>query len=189
MSERTCRRCGAPLASDARFCSNCGMPVETAAAEERKLVSVLFADVAGSTELAARLDAERFREVMGAVYRMASDEVASLRGRTEKFIGDAIMAVFGLPHAHEDDALRAVRAGLRIRDRVEHLGEELALGSPLRVRVGVNTGPVVASTATSGEFLVSGPAVNAAARLEQAATPGEVLVGDMTWQLTRDSAE
>ena len=151
-------------------------------------MSVLFADVAGSTELAARLDPERFREVMTAVYRAASDEIASLRGRTEKFAGDAVMAVFGLPHAHEDDALRAVRAGLQIRDRVERVGEELRLPAPLRVRVGVNTGPVVAGTAPAGEFLVSGTAVNMAARLQQAAEPGEVLVGDTTWQLTRHAA-
>jgi predicted ATPase len=100
-----------------------------------------------------------------------------------------VMAVFGLPDAHDDDALRAVRAGLTVRDRVERLGEDLALESPLRVRVGINTGRVVASTAPAGDFMVSGAAVNLAARLQQAAEPGEVLIGDTTWLLTRDAAE
>jgi class 3 adenylate cyclase/tetratricopeptide (TPR) repeat protein len=167
------------------------MPIlrEDEASEERKVVTVIFADLAGSTELAARLDPERFREVMAEFYRMASDEVVSLRGRTEKYIGDAVMAVFGLPHAHDDDALRGVRAGLSIRDRVGRLGDRLGLGPSLGVRVGVNTGPVAASTAPAGDFLVSGVAVNMAARLQQAAQPGEVLVGDLTWQLTRHAAE
>jgi class 3 adenylate cyclase/tetratricopeptide (TPR) repeat protein len=157
--------------------------------EERRMVTVLFADIAGSTQLASRLDPERFREVLGAFYRLASDELSSLRGRAEKFVGDAVMAVFGLPYAHDDDALRAVRAGLSVRDRVERLGQELGLGSPLRVRVGINTGRVVASTAPADDFMVSGAAVNLAARLQQAADPGEVLVGTTTWLLTRDAAE
>ena len=157
--------------------------------EERKVVTVLFADVAGSTELAASLDPERYREVMAEFYRLASDEVASLRGRTEKFVGDAVMAVFGLPTAHEDDALRAVRAGLSIRDRAERLGERPGVKPVLRIRVGVNTGSVAAGSVEGGQFLVSGAAVNMAARLQQAAEPGEVLVGDLTWQLTRHAAE
>jgi class 3 adenylate cyclase/tetratricopeptide (TPR) repeat protein len=162
---------------------------EEEAGQERRMVTVLFADIAGSTRLAARLDPERFREVLGAFYRLASDELASLRGRAEKFVGDAVMAVFGLPYAHDDDALRAVRAGLTVRDRVERLGEELGLEGSLRVRVGINTGRVVASTAPAGDFMVSGAAVNLAARLQQAADPGEVVVGDTTWLLTRDAAE
>jgi class 3 adenylate cyclase/tetratricopeptide (TPR) repeat protein len=162
---------------------------EEEAGEERRMVTVLFADIAGSTQLAARLDPERFREVLGAFYRLASDELSSLRGRAEKFVGDAVMAVFGLPFAHDDDALRAVRAGLSVRDRVERLGEELRLDTPLRVRVGINTGRVMASTAPAGDFMVSGAAVNLAARLQQAADPGEVVVGTTTWLLTRDAAE
>ena len=106
-------------------------------------MTVLFADVTASTELAASLDAERFREVMAAFYAMVQTELESLRGTAEKFSGDAVMAVFGLPHAHEDDALRAVRAGLIIRDRMERLGRELGLPMPLQVHVGVNSGPVM----------------------------------------------
>src|SRR6058998_2978711 len=130
----TCEQCGTAIPEGARFCPNCGAPVAEAAAEERKLVTVLFADLAGSTELATRLDPERYREVMRAFYDMVSRELASLRGRAEKFVGDAVMAVFGLPHAHEDDALRAVRAGLIIRDRTVRLGEVLGLPVPLGVR-------------------------------------------------------
>jgi class 3 adenylate cyclase/tetratricopeptide (TPR) repeat protein len=157
--------------------------------EERKVVTVLFADLTRSTQLAESLDPERFREVLSEFFRSASDEVQALRGRTEKFVGDAVMAVFGLPFAHEDDALRAVRAGLSIRDRTAHLGERLGLPQPLAVRVGINTGPVVTGASPAGEFLVSGSAVNLAARLQQVAEPEEVLVGDTTWQLTRNSAE
>lgn len=164
------------------------MAQEEEAGEERKVVTILFADIAGSTRLASRLDPERFREVMGAFYQLASDELSSLRGRAEKFVGDAVMAVFGLPHAHDDDALRAVRAGLSIRDRVERLGERLGLTDPLTVRVGINTGAVMASMAPADDFLVSGAAVNLAARLQQAADPGEVLVGETTWLLTRHAA-
>jgi class 3 adenylate cyclase/tetratricopeptide (TPR) repeat protein len=185
MDIMTCDTCGAPLPEDARFCPRCGSPVAMAVTQERKVVTVLFADLAASTELAARLDPERFREVMAAFFHMVSEELASLRGRAEKFIGDAVMAVFGLPHAHDDDALRAVRAGLVIRDGTGRLGEELGLPVPLQVRVGVNSGPVATGSGPADQLLVSGAAVNLASRVQEAAEPGEVLVGDTTWQLTR----
>src|SRR5207249_4077352 len=115
---RACAVCGLPIPDGARYCPNCGAAagplVET---EERKMVTVLFADLVDSTGLAQHLDAERSREVLGRFFDAASDELIALRGRPEKFIGDAVMAVFGLPHVHEDDALRAVRAGLAIRER------------------------------------------------------------------------
>src|SRR6266542_1184491 len=114
----TCAVCGQPLPDGARFCPNCGAPVATSlGTEERKLVTVLFADLVDSTGLAQRLDPERTREVLGYFFEAASEELLALRGRAEKFIGDAVMAVFGLPTVHEDDALRAVRAGLAIRAR------------------------------------------------------------------------
>jgi class 3 adenylate cyclase len=174
--------------------------LEPAAAEallevaERKVVTVLFADLARSTELATMLDPERFRELMSAFYAMVSRELASLRGRAEKFAGDAVMAVFGLPHAHEDDALRAVRAGLIIRDRTAKLGERLGLHRPLGVRVGINSGPVAAGligeqSVPTDRPLISGAAVNLAARLQQAASPGEILIGDTTHQLTQYAVE
>ena len=157
--------------------------------EERKVVTVLFADLAASTELAARLDPERFREVIGAFYQMVSGELESLRGRVEKFVGDAVMAVFGLPTSHEDDAIRAIRAGFIIRDRTGKLGEALGLPTALRVRVGINSGPVATGSGPAGQFFVAGAPVNMAARLEKAADPDEILVGETTWQLARSSVE
>ena len=187
MTPSTCETCGFPLPPDARFCPRCGSPVGVPTTQERKLVTVLFADLAASTELASQLDPERFREVIGHFYSMVSTELESLRGRVEKFVGDAVMAVFGLPLAHEDDALRAVRAALIIRDRTVRLGEELGLPLPLRVRVGLNSGPVATGSGPAGQFLVTGASVNLAARLQEAANPGEVLVGETTRQLTRHS--
>jgi class 3 adenylate cyclase/tetratricopeptide (TPR) repeat protein len=184
-----CERCGSPLPEGARFCPHCGAPVAVVTTEERKVVTVMFADLVGSTGLAARLDPERFREVMSEFFRMVSFELESLRGRAEKFIGDAVMAVFGLPQTHDDDALRAVRAGLIIRDRVARLGPALGLAVPLRVHVGINTGPVATGRGPTDQLLVSGAAVNMAARLQQLAAPEEILVGATTWQLTREAVE
>ncbi|MFN2545156.1 MAG: AAA family ATPase [Actinomycetota bacterium] len=183
----TCLTCGEQLPEDARFCPNCGAPVGEPATEERKLVTVLFADLAASTDLAIHLDAERFREVMQAFYQMVSRELSSLRGRAEKFVGDAVMAVFGLPHAHEDDALRAVRAGLMIRDRTERLSETLGLPVALGVRVGIASGGVAIGPSGPGEPFVVGATVNLAARLQQAAATGEVLVSETTRQLSATS--
>src|SRR5205807_10596193 len=122
-------------------------------------------------------------------YQMVSGELSSLRGRAEKFVGDAVMAVFGLPHAHDDDALRAVRAGLMIRDRTARLAETLALPVELQVRVGVSSGAVAIGPGGADRPLVVGATVNLAARLQQAAAPGEVLAAQTTVQLTRDFVE
>jgi class 3 adenylate cyclase/tetratricopeptide (TPR) repeat protein len=158
-------------------------------AEERKVVTVLFVDLSGSTELSARLDPERFREVMSAFYREVVDELESLRGRAENFAGDAVLGVFGVPTAHDDDALRAVRAALDIRERVAALGERLQLPVPLRVRIGINTGAVAVVSDPAVRSVVLGAAVNLAARLQQAAEPGEILVGETTRHLTRQTVE
>ncbi len=180
-----CSRCGAELPEEARFCPRCGAPTEVPLSAERKVVSVLFADLTDSTKIAASIDPERFRELQGAFYREASERIGSLRGRTEKFVGDSVMAIFGVPYSHDDDALRAVRAGIEIRDRMARLGEELGLPAPLRVRIGINSGPVVVGSGPADQFLASGAAVNLAARLQQAAEPGEILAGETTRQLTR----
>ena len=117
-----CTVCGSPLPDGARFCPNCGALVNRRPRpSERKMVTVLFADLVDSTGLSQRLDPERAREVLGRFYDVAVEELVALRGQPEKFIGDAVMAVFGLPQVHEDDALRAVRAGLAIRARVARL--------------------------------------------------------------------
>ena len=125
----------------ARYCPNCGAAAGSLLqTEERKMVTVLFADLVDSTGLAQRFDAERSREFLGRFFDAAADELTALRGRPEKFIGDAVMAVFGLPHVHEDDALRAVRAGLAIRERVRRLGGDRGLDVPLEVRIGLESG-------------------------------------------------
>ena len=188
----TCGRCGNALPPDASFCPSCGAPVAAApAGEERKLVTVVFADVTGSTSLGERLDPERFREVMQAYASAMREEIEAEGGTVEKFIGDAVMAAFGVPVAHEDDAARALRAALRMLRRLEDLNVELRSTHDvaLQIRVGVNTGEVLAVTAPEpGEAMVTGDAVNAAARLQSAADPGSVLVSERTTRSARGFA-
>src|SRR6202165_2290518 len=181
----TCTVCGRPLPEGARFCPNCGAVVGTRlGTEERKMVTVLFADLVDSTGLAQRLDPERARDVLGRFFSAANEELLALRGRPEKFIGDAVMAVFGLPQVHEDDALRAVRAGLAIRGRTRQLGEAAGLAQPLEVRIGIETGEAAMGRNPSGQMLVTGPVVNAAARLQSAAGAGGILAGRSATGLT-----
>jgi class 3 adenylate cyclase len=146
--------------------------------EERRLVTVLFADVTGSTALGEHLDPEALRVLLARFYGIAKDVVASHGGTLEKFIGDAVMAVFGLPAAHGDDAERALAAALELRDRVQ---ADSQLGPRLPIRVGVNTGEVVAARdTTAGDFLITGDAVNIAARLQQSADPWTVWCSERT---------
>ena len=147
-------------------------------AEERRLVTILFSDVAGSTALGEELDPEDLRALLGRYYAIAKDAVAEHGGTLEKFIGDAVMAVFGLPVAHGDDAVRAIAAAEQLRDRVR---ADPTLGERLPIRIGLNTGEVVATRdASSGDFLVTGDAVNTAARLQQLADPWAIVCGDRT---------
>ncbi|MBX5456674.1 MAG: AAA family ATPase [Thermogemmatispora sp.] len=153
--------------------------------EERKLVTVLFADVSGSTALGDELDPEDLRSLLGRYYEHARQVIAAHDGTLEKFVGDAVMAVFGLPRAHGDDAERALAAALALRQAVE---DDPLLPPTFRLRLGVNSGEVVATGDTSrGDFLVTGDAVNVAARLQQGAVPGEILVSERTMQATRSS--
>src|SRR5256884_5606580 len=161
-----CAACGHVSAEEFKFCPECGVPAAAAAREERKTVTVLFCDIVGSTELGERLDPESVRNVLGRFFEMAQAIVESHGGTVEKFIGDAVMAVFGVPVLHEDDALRAVRAAVEMRDALPDLG--------VQGRIGVMTGEVVTGT---DERLATGDAVNDAARVQQAAQPGEVLIG------------
>ena len=179
-----CSNCGQENPEGFRFCGSCGaeLTAESAAREVRKTVTVLFCDVTGSTSLGEQLDPETLRRTMSRYFEEIRRVVERHGGTVEKFIGDAAMAVFGIPRAHEDDALRAMRAAGEIRDRMTALGAEL--GIALSFRTGVNTGEVVAG---EGETLVTGDAVNVAARLEQAASPGEVLLGRSTLALVRDA--
>jgi class 3 adenylate cyclase/tetratricopeptide (TPR) repeat protein len=159
--------------------------------EVRKTVTVVFSDVSGSTALGERLDPEPLRRVMGRYFDAMSAVVERHGGTVEKFIGDAIMAVFGIPQLHEDDALRAVRAAAEMRERLAELNEELERDFGVRIenRTGVNTGEVVAGDPSAGQRLVTGDAVNTAARLEQAADPGHVLLGEPTYRLVSTAVE
>ena len=183
---QTCPSCGAEQASDARFCSNCGTPLQPLGEEqqERRVVTVLFSDLAGSTALGERLDPEDVRRVQAELFELLNAEVVRFGGTTEKFVGDAVLAVFGIPSAHEDDPERAVRAALAAHERFAAFAErvESRFGVGVGLRTGINTGDVVSGreTAARGEMMVSGDAVNVAARLQQAAEPGEILVGART---------
>ncbi len=162
-----------------------GPPPTPAPSEVRKTVTVVFCDLAESTALGERLDPEALRGVMSRYFGLAKEAVHRHGGTVEKFIGDAVMAVFGLPVLHEDDALRAVRAAAELKDGLQELSTDLerTWGTPLRVRVGVNTGEVVAGEGEGNQVLVTGDPVNTAARLQQAAGPGEVLMGEATHRL------
>jgi class 3 adenylate cyclase/tetratricopeptide (TPR) repeat protein len=155
----------------------------------RKTVTVLFCDLAGSTELAERLDPERLRELLARWYDAMREPLERHGGTIEKFAGDAVMAVFGIPQSREDDALRAVRAAVEMRNAVDALNDELASPRhrPLAVRIGVNTGEAV--TGTTEATILSGDAVNTAKRLEQAAPAGEILVGAATRRLVENAVQ
>ena len=185
MSVTACPSCSRDVADGFAFCPHCGAALESPApaGEERKLVTLLFADVTGSTRLAEALDAEVVRDLMGEYFALAREEIEGLGGTVEKFIGDAVFAVFGVPVAHEDDPARALRAALRIRRRLGTLNERLRAESrpELEVRIGVNTGEVVATTSPrAGEGMVTGDAVNVASRIQQLAEPGQIVVGQRT---------
>ena len=185
-----CPRCGAELQPGARYCPTCGTPVgpPEPSEEERKLVTVLFADVAGSTSLGERLDPEQLKQVMGAYFDAMRKEIEAEGGTVEKFIGDAVMAAFGVPAAHEDDPTRALRAAIHMRRALEELNESLRAqhGVTLAMRTGVHTGEVVAvSVPRFGEGMVTGDATNVAARLEQAAEPGQILISERTARACR----
>ena len=174
----TCPNCGQDNPEGFRLCGMCGTPLEQPPALEavRKTVTVLFSDVAGYTQAGERLDPEALRSLQSRYFDAARGALERHGATVEKFIGDAVMAVFGIPQLHEDDALRAVRAAIDLRDAVDELG--------LETRIGVNTGEVVAG---SGDALVTGDAVNVAARLEQLSGAGEILIGELTYRLVTDA--
>jgi class 3 adenylate cyclase/tetratricopeptide (TPR) repeat protein len=188
-----CTNCGGENPDGARFCSNCGRPLLAPVDrhEARKVVTVVFCDVADSTGLAERLDPEVLRGVMSRYFEEMRGVLERHGGTVEKFIGDAVMAVFGVPTLHEDDALRAVAAAAEMGRARDALNAELEerWGVRIQTRTGVNTGEVMAGDPSHGDSFVIGDAVNLAARLETNAEIGGVLVGDTTARLVRGAAE
>ncbi len=151
-------------------------------------MTILFADVTSSTSLGERLDPERLQEVLATYFGAMREEIEAEGGTVEKFIGDAVMAAFGVPAAHEDDPSRALRAALRMRDRLAEVNADLdrRFGVTLQIRTGVNTGEVLAATnPRPGDPMVTGDAVNVAARLEQGADPGGIVVAERTARAAR----
>ncbi|MET0937805.1 MAG: adenylate/guanylate cyclase domain-containing protein [Gaiellaceae bacterium] len=183
----TCPSCGAEVPIGSRFCPSCGAALADAAAPEEmlKLVTVLFGDVVGSTARAETLHPEDVRALMADFFAVMASEIQAEGGTIEKFVGDAIMAVFGVPTAHEDDPVRAVRAAQRMLERLRGWNEGRDPAQRLEIRIGLNTGEVLASGAAGGDLLVTGDAVNVAARLQQAAEPGTIVVGERTARAAR----
>ena len=186
-----CPTCGEPIPAGAKFCGECGTrvtgavtadpathrpapSVAPAPVAERRVVSILFADLVGFTTLAEGRDAEDTRELLSRYFDLSNDVIARYGGTVEKFIGDAVMAVWGAPTAHEDDAERAVRAGLELVNAVR------TLGPGIEARAGVLTGEAAVTLGATNEGMVAGDLVNTASRLQSIASPGTVLVGEAT---------
>jgi predicted ATPase/class 3 adenylate cyclase len=188
-----CPNCGEENPARFRLCGFCGAQLapELPPQEVRKTVTIVFSDLKGSTNLGEALDSESLREVMSRYFEEMQAILEEYGGRVEKYIGDAIMAVFGLPRIHEEDALRAVRAAAAMQAALRTLNDELEerWGVRLENRTGVNTGEVVAGDPAAGQRLVTGDAVNVAARLEQAAPTLEILVGEPTYRLVRHAVD
>ena len=189
----TCSACGEDNASKARFCGGCGQPLSyaTVVRPVRKIVTVLFSDLAGSTALGEQLDSESLRAVLDRYFASMHDAISEHGGVVAKFIGDAVMAVFGIPTLHEDDALRATRAAVEMQARLAVLNDDFAAqyGVRLAMRLGLNTGEIVDEGVAAGSALALGDTVNTAARLEQAATAGQILLSHATWDLVRDAVD
>ena len=196
--EATCLACGAVLPADARSGPACGAPTESDAPEkvaaeparERKVATLLFADLVGSTAMAEAHDPEIVSRIVGGVFERLAEEIRRYEGTIEKFAGDAMLAVFGVPVIHEDDPERAVRAGLEMQAAIERATNDLGAAELRpRLRIGINTGEVLVDldrASGARDLFVTGDAVNTAARLQTAAEPGSVVVGAATYAATRD---
>src|SRR4051812_27508403 len=196
--ELRCPQCSTPYNDGQKFCMECGTPLgatpaaplptkprvpNSALPEERRWVTVLFADISGYTAMAERMDAELVKSMVDRCLRRLGQEVERFGGTVDKYIGDNVMAIFGAPVAHEDDAERAVRAALGMQLAIAELDPELQL------RVGINTGDVLAGSVAEGGYTVIGDTVNVAARLQAAAEVGAVTVGERTMRATRDAID
>jgi class 3 adenylate cyclase len=190
---RTCHACGQDNPEIARFCLACGAPLEadTPRREERRIVSIVFVDLVGFTSRSEQLDPEDVRAILDPYHETVRDELESFGGVVEKFVGDAVMAVFGAPTAHGDDPEREVRAALAVRDAVLALNADQP-ELELRIRGAVNTGEAVVTLSARpalGEAMVAGDVVNTASRLQQHAPVGEIVVGEETYRATRSAIE
>src|SRR6476661_4469617 len=186
---RSCPDCGEENSERSRFCQACGTALgDERIGDARKTVTVLFCDLVDSTQLGERLDPETLRLVLDRYFHEMRAAVERHGGTVEKFIGDAVLAVFGIPRVHEDDALRAVRAAGDMGGALSTVNAESGrgTGTELRIRIGINTGEVVVS-GRSSDRIVTGDAVNVAARLEQAAEAGEIVIGEETYRFVRDA--
>jgi class 3 adenylate cyclase/tetratricopeptide (TPR) repeat protein len=176
----TCTSCAATIPDGARFCPSCGHAVGFGTNEERRIVTVLFADLVGFTTLAEFMDPERAKRLVDRCFEQLIDDITSFGGRVDKILGDGLLALFGAPVAHEDDPERAVRAGLRMQESLTaNTG-----AADIRMRVGINTGEVLVGTLAGTDYTAMGDVVNTASRLQSQAPPGRVIVGESTYSLT-----
>ena len=193
MSVRKCPNCDTINSDSAKFCQGCGnsLPEKSDPQEVRKICTMVFCDLTGSTALGESLDPETLRRIITRYFAEMKAILAKHGGTVEKFIGDAVMAAFGIPVIHEDDAVRGVRAAFEMQKAMAAMNVDLQLeyGKALYARIGVNTGEVIAGDSSEGHGFASGDTINVAARLEQAAEPGTVLLGEATYRLVRDSVE
>ena len=186
-----CGGCGATSPAGARYCQFCGTRLADESGPARRIVTVLFTDISGFTGIAEGLDAETLRRLMSRFYEAMRAVVEGVGGTAARFIGDAVMAVFGIPQLHEDDALRAVHAALDMREEVARLNAEFRreCGVEIQVCTGINTGEVATDESSLADALVVGDVVNVAARLQSVARPGDILLGTTTSRLVRHAAD
>lgn len=179
-----CPTCSEPVADDARFCSACGQELAPRA-DERRVVTIMFADIVGFTGLSEDRDPEQVKNLVDRCFALLADDITAFGGRVDKVVGDAIVALFGAPIAHEDDAERAVRAALRMQETVARFDDETGVG--IRLRIGVNTGEVLVGAMQAGDdYTAMGDVVNTASRLQTTAEPGTVVVGAETHNATQE---
>ncbi|MEN9822821.1 MAG: hypothetical protein RLZ04_1247, partial [Actinomycetota bacterium] len=176
-----CENCDAIVPVGARFCPSCGTPQQASPSqpEERRIVTVLFADLVGFTTLSEHLDPEQVKRLIDSCFERMVTVIGDFGGRVDKLLGDGMLALFGAPVAHEDDAERAVRAAIRMHEVLASV-----VGTDLQMRIGIMTGEVLVGTLAGTDYTAMGDVVNTASRLQSAAPPGGVLVGPATYALT-----